>query len=116
MGVNYASFSNDNSLIDNGVNGTNSIGSLYYASEKIGIKWKLWNWKYTHAFEAGESFEYYGKQTYWLRPQEEPLISDVYIFGYGAGLLYNLVDLKSEDNFDYALVGAGIGMTFFNGL
>jgi hypothetical protein len=116
MGVNYASFSNNNSLIDNGVNGTSSIGSLYYASEKIGIKWKLWNWKYTHAFEAGESFEYYGKQTYWLRPQEEPLVSDVYIFGYASGLLYNLVDLKSEENFDYALVGAGIGMTFFNGL
>jgi hypothetical protein len=116
MGVNYASFGNNNSLIDNGANGTSSIGSLYYASEKIGIKWKLWNWKYTHAFEAGESFEYYGKQTYWLRPQEEPLISDVYIFGYASGLLYNLVDLKSEENFNYALVGAGIGMTFFNGL
>jgi hypothetical protein len=116
MGVNYASFSNNNSLIDNGANGTSSIGSLYYASEKIGIKWKLWNWKYTHAFEAGESFKYYGKQTYWLRPQEEPLVSDVYVFGYASGLLYNLVDLKSEENFDYALVGAGIGMTFFNGL
>ncbi|GGW82963.1 hypothetical protein [Salegentibacter mishustinae] len=116
MGVNYASFSNNNSLIDNESNSTSSIGSLYYASEKIGIKWKLWNWKYTHAFEAGESFEYYGKQTYWLRPQEEPLISDVYIYGYASGLLYNLVDLKSEENFDYALVGAGMGMTFFNGL
>jgi hypothetical protein len=116
MGVNYASFNNNNSLIDNGTNGTSSIGSLYYASEKIGIKWKLWNWKYTHAFEAGESFEYYGKQNYWLRPQEEPLISDVYVFGYASGLLYNLVDLKSEENFNYALVGAGIGFTFFNGL
>ena len=116
MGVNYASFSNNNNLIDNGSGVTNSIGSLYYASEKIGIKYKLWNWKYTHAFDAGESFEYYGKQTYWLRPQEEPLISDIYLFAYGSGLLYNLVDLKSDDNFDYALVGAGIGMTFFNGL
>ncbi len=116
MGVNYASFNNNNSLIDNGANGTSSIGSLYYASEKIGIKWKLWNLKYTHAFEAGESFEYYGKQTYWLRPQEEPFVSDVYVFGYASGLLYNLVDIKSEDNFDFPLVGAGIGMTFFNGL
>ncbi|CAM1355560.1 hypothetical protein [Tenacibaculum ascidiaceicola] len=116
MGVNYASFSNNNNLIDNEASGTSSIGSLYYASEKIGIKWKLWNWKYTHAFEAGESFKYYNKQTYWLRPQEEPLVSDVYIFGYASGLLYNLVDLKSEENFDYALVGAGVGMTFFNGL
>jgi hypothetical protein len=116
IGTNYASFTESNSLISNNDGTQSSLGNLYFASEKIGLKWKLWNWKYTHAFKAGESFNYYGNTTHWFRPQEEPLISDIHFVAYGSGLLYNLVDLKSENDFNYAIVGAGIGITFFNGL
>lgn len=116
IGTNYASFNETNSLIKNPDGTTSSLGNLYFASEKIGLKWKLWNWKYTHAFKTGESFNYYGKTTHWFRPQEEPLISDFHIIIYGSGLLYNLVDLKSESDFNYAVVGTGFGITFFNGL
>ena len=35
---------------------------------------------------------------------------------YGSGLLYNIVDLKSETNFKYAITGAALGLEFFNGL
>lgn len=112
IGTNYASF-NDNSLAEDG----EAINDLYFASEKLGLKWKLWNWKYTHSFEAGETYNYYGyKKRKWNRPQQEPLLSDFYVMAYGSGLLYNLVDLKSEDGFDYAVFGAGVGLTFFNGL
>lgn len=116
IGTNYASFNETNSLISNSDGTTNSLGNLYFASEKIGVKWKLYNWKYKRAFKAGESYNYYGSTYYWLRPQEEPLISDMHIILYGSGLLYNLVDLKSENNFNYAIVGTGFGFTFFNGL
>jgi hypothetical protein len=116
IGTNYASFNESNSLITNNDGTQSSLGNLYFASEKIGLKWKLWNWKYTHAFKAGESFNYYGKTTHWFRPQEEPSISDIHFIAYGSGLLYNLVDLKSENDFNYAIVGAGLGVTFFNGL
>ncbi|WP_179334560.1 hypothetical protein [Winogradskyella costae] len=117
IGTNYASFDGGNNLGLDANGNTQDINDLYFASEKLGIKWKLWNWKYTHSFEAGESFNYYGyRKQIWRRPQQEPLISDLYIMAYGSGLLYNLVDLKSEDGFDYAIFGAGIGLTFFNGL
>ncbi|WNB17054.1 hypothetical protein [Marivirga arenosa] len=116
IGTNYASFNESNSLISNNDGTQSSLSNLYFASEKLGLKWKVWNWKYTHAFKAGESFNYYGRTTHWFRPQEEPLISDFHFVAYGSGLLYNLVDLKSENNFNYAVVGAGIGITFFNGL
>ncbi|WP_282042490.1 hypothetical protein [Winogradskyella flava] len=113
IGTNYASFDNDNALMVDG----EEINDLYFASEKLGLKWKVWNWKYTHSFEAGETFNYYGyKKRKWNRPQQEPLLSDLYVMAYGSGLLYNLVDLKSQDGFDYAVFGAGIGITFFNGL
>ncbi|SDR90425.1 hypothetical protein [Winogradskyella sediminis] len=117
IGTNYASFDGGNNLGLDANGNAQDINDLYFASEKLGIKWKLWNWKYTHSFEAGESFNYYGyRKRIWRRPQQEPLISDLYIMAYGSGLLYNLVDLKSEDGFDYAIFGAGIGLTFFNGL
>jgi len=35
---------------------------------------------------------------------------------YGSGILYNIVDLKSETNFNYAITGAALGLEFFNGL
>ncbi|MDN5286560.1 MAG: hypothetical protein JWR38_2834 [Mucilaginibacter sp.] len=120
LGTNQASFLNKNSLATDNNGNPKSLGNLYYASEKIGIKYKFWNWRYTHSFQPGENFNYYNKPgTYprsWLRPQQQPTISDVYIMFYGSGLLYNLVNLKSEDKFNYAIAGAGLGITFFNGL
>lgn len=116
IGTNYANFTKTNSLISNADGTQSSLGNLYFASEKMGFKWKLWNWKYTHAFPPGQSYKYYGRQSYWKRPQKEPLISDFYLVAYGSGLLYNLVDLKSEGSFNHTIVGAGLGITFFNGL
>ncbi|MBB4081125.1 hypothetical protein GGR28_003772 [Lewinella aquimaris] len=114
IGANYGVFFDENQLLPSSQSST--IGNLYYAVEKIGIKYKIWNYKYTHSFEPGVSVSYYGKNFKWRRPQEEPLISDIYVYSYFSGILYNLVDVKSEENFDYALFGGGLGVTFFNGL
>ena len=117
IGTNYASFNSGNNLTSDSNGNVQDLNDLYFASEKIGLKWKLWNWKYTHSFEPGEAYNYYGyKKRSWRRPQQEPLLSDFYVMAYGSGLLYNLVDLKSEDGFNYAIFGAGVGFTFFNGL
>ena len=51
-----------------------------------------------------------------MRPPPKPTVSDIHLFAYGSGLLYNIANLKSTDNFNYAIAGAGFGMTFFNGL
>jgi hypothetical protein len=155
IGTNYASFIDSKNLLTTDNTGAPSeLKNLYYASEKIGIKWKLWNWKYTHSFEAGQNFKYFNQANiinpwawhgkkwkyadknrwkggswnpfnwghywnpnrYWLRPQPKPLLSDIHIIAYGSGLLYNIANLKSESQFNYAVAGVGLGITFFNGL
>jgi hypothetical protein len=119
MGVNTATFLNRNSGLAGEPN--SSLTSLNFASEKIGVKWKLWNWKYTRSFDAGQKYRYgfmglSFKSRAWLRPQPQPLISDLHVIVYGSGLLYNIVDLKSNSSFNNAILGTGLGLTFYNGL
>ncbi len=151
IGTNYASFTNSNFLTTDATGVPQTLYNLYFASEKIGIKWKLWNWKYTHSYSEGQSFKYFNQSNvinpwawhnntnrfpkkiggkwnplnwrkcwnpdrYWKRPQPQPLLSDVHLLVYGSGLLYNIANLKSNDKFNYAIAGTGLGFTFFNGL
>lgn len=117
VGTNYASFNSNNNLLIDNQDMNQDLNDLYFASEKIGLKVKLWNWKYTHSFKSGEPIDYWFiKDNSWKRPQPDPFVNDIYLMAYGSGLLYNLVDLKSEEQFNYAIVGAGVGITFFNGL
>jgi hypothetical protein len=116
VGTNYASFLKNNLLTTDQSGASKSLANLYFASEKIGIKWKIYNWKYTHSFSAGQSYNYYGITKYWLRPQPKPAFNDIHILVYGSGLLYNISNLKSDNTFNYAVAGAGLGFTFFNGL
>lgn len=46
----------------------------------------------------------------------KPLVSDIYWFTYGSGLLYNLVDASTNVNFKGAFFGTDLGVSFFNGL
>lgn len=94
----------------------NNLKNIYFANEKIGIKFTFTDKKYTRSFEPGEEFKYHGKKTYWKFPQDEPIITRYELFLYGSGLLYNIVDIKSHEDFNYTLVGAAFGITFFNGL
>ena len=116
MGVNYASFRKPNTLITDDNGDPASISNLYFASEKIGVRWKLWNWKYTHSYPAGAAYKYYGRNIVWNRPQKEPFVSNIHIIAYCSGLLYNVANLKSEKSFDYVVGGVGAGITLFNGL
>ena len=116
IGTNYASFVNTNTLSKDDNGNAQNLQNLYFASEKIGFKIKFFDLKYSRSFEPGEKFKYMGTERVWLRPQKQSLISDMHLMVYGSGLLYNIANLKSNDNFNYAIVGSSIGMTFFNGL
>lgn len=59
LGINQASFLHDNTLTADAGGAPTALKNLYYASEKIGIEYKIWNWAYTHAFTPGENFKYY---------------------------------------------------------
>ncbi|PSG87063.1 hypothetical protein C7H61_13210 [Mesoflavibacter zeaxanthinifaciens subsp. sabulilitoris] len=115
IGLNYGSFASSNtSIINNEDNGT--ISDLAYVSEKMGLKFVLFDFDYTHSQKPMQWYKYRGKYRRWLEPTKDPLIDDIYLSIYGSGILYNVVDLKSQDNFDFAMVGVGAGVTFFNKL
>lgn len=117
IGTNQASFINTNTLSADDAGNPASLDNFYYASEKIGVKIKLWNWRYTHSFAPGERFSFYClDEVAWRRPQKRPFINDIHVIGYASGILYNLANLKSTDHFNHAIAGAGLGVTFFNGL
>lgn len=118
LGLNEGSFLHTNNTLGVDAQGLpKSISNLYYASEKIGFKYKIANQRYTRSFGPGEQYTYYtNKLRSWRRPMPKTLISDYYISVYGSGILYNIVNTKSDDKFKYALVGSSIGITFFNGL
>ena len=44
------------------------------------------------------------------------MVSDVYALVYGSGLLYQLLDLRTSNNFDDPIMGLGLGVSFFNAL
>jgi hypothetical protein len=76
-----------------------TVSTLSFASEKIGLKLKICDFKRIYADQQRLS---------------KPLISDWYTFAYGSGLLYNLVNVKSSKNFNATIIGFGTGLSFYN--
>jgi hypothetical protein len=120
VGANTASFQKD--LI---TNSGDTIRNYSFIGEKIGIKFKLWDYKYVRSFSKGETFTY--KHWYnlfrsnhvtYLRtsPPKEPTISNIHLLLYGSGILYNIVNTRTTKSFNSPLVGVGVGITFFNDL
>lgn len=69
-----------------------------------------------NSFSEGEVFSYYGKQYKRLIPPKEPIVSDIHFLLYGSGILYNLVNTGTSSDFNSPLIGAGLGLTFYNNL
>lgn len=120
IGINYLSFPTANNLNATqksaAVNDETNLSTVTIATEKIGVEWILFNWKYKRCHKAGDMYYYYGHQCINEQPSKQPLFSNVFLNGYAGGLLYNIVRTKSNQNFDYAIVGASAGVTFYNGL
>ena len=115
IGINYGVFTNDNNVILNEAN-TESIYQIAYVSEKFGFKFLFADFEYTRSHKPLEWFQYRGTYRRWRGPVKDPLINNVYGMIYASGIIYNVVDLKSEENFDFAMLGTGFGITFFNDL
>lgn len=115
IGMNYGTFVNSNTTILNS-DGNSNISQISFIGEKIGLKFVLADFDYTHSQKPLEWYKYRGKYRRWKGPVSDPLINDIYFSIYGSGILYNVVDLKSEDNFNFGLIGFGAGISFFNDL
>lgn len=92
------------------------INTYSFMSEKIGLKLKLWNWKYTRSFNRGETYQYYGNTYKREAPASKPIVSNFHFLMYGSGILYNLANTGTTSDFNYPLVGYGFGFTFYNSL
>lgn len=117
VGLNTATFARPQTIAE-----AAPTRNFSFVGEKVGLKWKLYDWSFTRSRNPGETFK-----TSWLpgintkyyvrnSPPKEPLISNWHIVAYGSGLLYNLVDAKTESEFNMPLLAIGTGLTFFNGL
>lgn len=119
IGVNYSSFLNSNSLQLNADGSYSRMSSLSFASEKIGVKFKIWNFLYKRSFQPGVSFKYYNCKNIsrsWNKPQPKSILDDIFIDLHTGGLLYNVVNLKTDQNFNFPFVGVGLGCRSFNGI
>ena len=76
----------------------------------------LADFAYARSHKPKEAYLYRGTYRRWNRPKATPLISTIYFSLYGSGILYNVVDLKSKDNFNFGLVALSSGVSFFNDL
>jgi hypothetical protein len=95
---------------------TERISDLSYVTERVGLKFMLFDFAYTHSQKPEEWYKYKGNYRKWNEPSSDPLIDNIFISVFGSGLLYNIIDLKSENKFDFPLVGMGVGVTLFNDL
>lgn len=93
--------------------GEENISSIGFASEKIGVKWKYWNFEKKLAKRFDENYQYTRAK---YRPKQ-PIITDMYLLTYGSGILYNLTNTTTAgEDFNFPLWGIGTGISFFNTL
>lgn len=114
IGMNYGYFSS----LDNAFEPDTTLGlrQIAWAGEKVGLKWHLWDWKYTRGQPAYEWFKFHGRYHRRLVRPRIPMVSRWYLSVYGSGLLYTIADLRTENTFKYPIVGVGTGLEFFNGM
>lgn len=91
------------------ISDTETINNVSFASEKIGVKWRISN------FKRFEGYENVVKDDVYLN-KKAPFINEIYSIVYGAGLLYTLANTTTNENFDFPHVGVGVGMRFYNAL
>lgn len=99
---------------------TETANSLGYVGEKIGLKFKLFDFKRRNAFDIGETTSNWGLLTTPTQVNsfrsKEPLVSDIYFLAHGSGILYKVANLATEEEFNDPIIGFGFGVAFFNSL
>lgn len=92
------------------------INNNSFISEKIGIKYKIINRGAWLPKNIGESYGSLGFGYVKTTPPKEPLVSNIHLLIYGSGILYNITTTSTNENFNYPIIGSGIGLTFYNAL
>lgn len=114
IGLNYGYFGRfDNTLDTQTQYGIESIG---WAGEKAGLKFLFWDFGYTHSFRPGQWFRYRSAYRKWVNPPSKPVLYNIYASLWASGLIYTIADLRTDATLDHAIVGAGAGFQFFNGM
>ena len=113
VGVNNAMFNKDLILPDGSV-----TRNLSFVGEKVGVKYIIQDWAFSRTRNPGETFQIFGKNSTFIRnvPPKEPIISNWHLVAYGSGILYNLVNTKTQKEFNMPIIGIGSGLTFYNRL
>jgi hypothetical protein len=96
-----------------------SLKSVAFVSEKIGLKVKLIDYKWRRSFTVGETYKTRVsgvEKTVQEFKSNKPLVSDIYFLAYGSGLLYKVANLTSDEEFSDPIMGLGVGIAFFNSL
>ncbi len=117
VGVNHTFFGK-NVTITTSDNSLTNVRNFSYVGEKIGVKIKILDREFWMTRNPGEVYKRY-KCGNWLiknTPPKEPVLSNIFLNIYGSGILYNLVNTSTNEEFKLPLVGTGLGFTFFNGL
>jgi len=87
------------------------LETIGFASEKIGVRYTVFNNEVRKpknlANKPIQSYEF---------DKQSPFLNEIYILGYGSGLLYKIADLTTDGSFDAPHVGTGVGFRFFNSL
>ena len=112
VGMNTTSFINGS--IDIGDN--QQISNFSHFSEKVGLKFKIINRGDWLPKNPGETYGSFGYSYTKTSPPKEPLISNWHMLIYGSGILYNVINSSTNNEFDFPLVGFGTGVTFYNAL
>lgn len=112
VGVNNTYFDKGIVLPDSSVR----IKNFSNVSEKIGIRYKIYDWSYSRGKNPGESFRYNGRSYVRNVAPREPLISNAHVLIYGSGILYNVFNTGTNKEFNFPMAGIGAGITFFNAM
>lgn len=117
IGTSMATFIDNSNRLDKNDSGQLiPMKNVSLATEKIGFRVTLYDRGYTSSFSPGETYKWHGRNYTWSTPQKRPLVYSVYYNIYASGLLYNVLNVKTNKNFDYGFIGSNLGMKFFNGL
>jgi len=114
VGVNNAIFQQNFKLPDSSIS-----RNFSFIGEKIGVRYILWDWAFSRTRNPGETYQIFCENSRpFIRnaPPKDPIVSNWHILAYGSGILYNLVNTKTQKEFNMPIIGIGSGLTFYNGL
>ena len=96
--------------------GNDTINNLPNISEKIGLKIKLISKGDWWPRNPGETYGSLGISYVKVSSAKEPLISNLHLLFYASGILYNVANSSTNEEFDFPTIATGVGVTFYNAL